>query len=321
MSTFTDFESQLAGTMKSFVSLRCLSGSDYSSQSRLLGYFDRFLAQESEKVHFVSKEIYTKYLATLSHLAPRSLENRISVVRQLCYYISRNDPTCHIPEIRETNNSSDVHTPYIFSKNQIANLLSRAELLAPQNSLVPHTYHAIFGLLYSTGIRIGEALALNVEDVYLQRKLIHVRRGKFRKERWVALSESTSLMLEKYLALRLSPKSADCPLFLSLRRIRISHPTVNSTFAKLLSRCGIASTPKPRIHDLRHTFAVHRLLQWYEVGIDVNSRLPSLATYLGHVNIYSTQWYLHATPELLKVVGHNFERHYQKNISGGQHNE
>lgn len=321
MSTSTDFESQLAGAMKSFVSLRCLSGSDYSTQSRLLGYFDRFLVQESEKIPFVSKEVYTKYLATLSHLAPRSLENRISVVRQLCYYLSRNEPTCHIPEIRETKSSSDVCAPYIFSKNQIANLLSQAKLLTPQNSLVPHTYHAIFGLLYSTGIRIGEALALNVEDVYLKRKLIHVKRGKFRKERWVALSESTSLMLEKYLALRPSPKSIENPLFLSLRRTRISHPVVNCTFTKLLSRCGIASVPKPRIHDLRHTFAVHRLLQWYQEGIDVNSCLPSLATYLGHVNIYSTQLYLHATPELLKVVGHNFETHYQKNISGGQHNE
>jgi site-specific recombinase XerD len=186
--------------------------------------------------------------------------------------------------------------------------------LPPSNSLRPHTYRTLLGLLYSTGIRIGEALALNLEDFQSAEQRLYIAQGKFRKARWVPLSASTSQALQQYLHKRfkMRPRSPDSPLLLNQRSSRLHHSTVHHTFQSLLRQCGIHHNPLtgPRIHDLRHTFAVQRLLAWYRDGQDVNARLPWLATYLGHVDIHSTQVYLQATPELIAQVNRRFYHHY-----------
>jgi site-specific recombinase XerD len=111
--------------------------------------------------------------------------------------------------------------------------------------------------------------------------------------------------------LQMSPRSPDSPFFINQRSCRLHHCTVNQTFLHLLRQCSIHhSKTGPRIHDLRHTFAVHRLLAWYRDGQDVNARLPWLATYMGHVDIHSTQVYLRATPELIEQVHRRFHNHY-----------
>ena len=298
------FQSGLAIAMVRFVSLRRLSGTDYFTQALNLRYFDDFLVKEEVAIECVSQAIFTRYLQTLSHLAQRTRGNRISVVRQFCIHLSQTKPYCYIPEPVQMKKPSEVRTPYIFSRAQIFRLLEQASKLSPQESLRPHTFHALFGVLYSTGIRIGEARNLNIGDIHLRQQRLYVKQGKFRKARWVPLSTSSNSMLENYLSKRqrFFSTSKDAPLFVSLKRNRLSHPTASKAFSILLKQCEIQSNPKPRIHDLRHTFAVQRLLQWYEDGLDINSRLPALATYMGHVNIYSTQVYLHSTPELLKVV-------------------
>jgi site-specific recombinase XerD len=168
--------------------------------------------------------------------------------------------------------------------------------------------------LYSTGIRIGEAFALNLEDFPCNEQCLYIARGKFRKARWVPLSCSTSDALCQYVRRRqqIGPCAPDSPLFLNQRSRRLHYPTVHHTFQRLLRQDGITHPPDagPRIHDLRHTFAVHRLLAWYRDGHDVNARLPQLATYLGHVNIHSTHVYLQATAELLEEVDRRFYHHY-----------
>lgn len=312
------FRSPLAPGMEGFVALRCLAGTDYQSQTRLLVYFDHFLMKQKFKAHFLSRQIIESYLDSLSHLAPRTQYNRFSVVSQFCRYLSQFEPRCYVPEAVRTVKSASSRIPYIYTKTQVQNLLSKASRLSPGSSLRPHTYQTLFGLLYTTGIRIGEALTLDINDVYLNTQQLHIREGKFHKERWVPLSPSTCVILRNYIAKRqaISLATKDTPLFISLRYKRLHRSTVYSALRTLLKQCGIytGTGPAPRIHDFRHTFAVHRLLQWYRQGLDVNALLPALATYMGHIDISSTHVYLQATPELFEEVNKRFLKHYRQYI-------
>jgi integrase len=172
-------------------------------------------------------------------------------------------------------------------------------------------------LLYTTGLRIGEALALNIKDFYPQSTRLHIREGKFHKSRWVPLSSSTCATLKNYIHKRqnLMPSADNAPLFISLRHSRLHRSTVYQTFCVLLKKCGIHKSKGhgPRIHDLRHTFAVHCLLKWYGDGQDINTRLPALATYMGHVDISSTQIYIQATPELYEQAHQRFLTYVRNN--------
>jgi site-specific recombinase XerD len=313
-----EFRSSIAFHIRNFISLRQLSGTDYQSQALLLSYFDRFLSKEQREDSRITREIIDRYLQTLSHLTPRVQSNRLCVVRQLCQYLCRADPLTYIPEPIRSISSQAAHQPYVFSQSEIGALLSAASKLLPLDSLRPLTYQTLLGLLYSTGIRIGEALALSLEDFHSDKKRLYIAKGKFRKARWLPLSTSTALALQEYVdrRRRLRPRSPDSPLLLNQRSRCLRHSTVNQTFHQLLDHCAIPRDNQipPRIHDLRHTFAVHRLLAWYRDGQDVNVRLPWLATYLGHVDIHSTQVYLRATPELTEEVAQRFHDYYCQQI-------
>jgi len=186
---------------------------------------------------------------------------------------------------------------------------------------VANTYKTLLGLLYSTGIRIGEALALNLEDFYGTDERLFIAKGKFRKARWVPLSSSTCRALQLYLdkRMRIKPHLPDSPLFLNLRSQRLHYTTIEHTFKRLLDQCKISNGEHtaPLIHDVRHSFAVHRLLAWYKDGKDVNARLPWLATYMGHVHIESAQVYLQATPELTEQVSQRFYEYYLQQVEHG----
>jgi len=308
------FQSLLAVQIQNFINLRRLSGTDYQSQAQLLGYFDRFMVEEHLGEPRITRKIVDRYLESLSHLAPRTRYNRFCVVKQLCEYLARNDPEGYVPEPLKVIPSQGAHQPYIYSNSELQTLMMAASQLPPGNSLRPHTYQTLLGILYSTGIRIGEASALNLEHFHSQERMLYIAEGKFRKARWVPLSGSTCRALEQYVCKRLQmrPRSPDSPLFLNQRSCRLHHCTVNQTFRHLLRQCDIHHSKHtgPRIHDIRHTFAVHRLLAWYRDGQDVNARLPWLATYMGHVDIHSTQVYLRATPELIEQVHRRFHNHY-----------
>jgi site-specific recombinase XerD len=308
----------LANKMQCFIELRRLSGTDYQSQTQLLGYFDRFLGERGLTEPRITRDIIDAYQQSLGHLRPRVQENRLCVVRQFCEYLTRTDPQCYVPERLRGIRSEEAHPRPIYSTTQVQTLLAAASELSPPHSLRPETYRTLLGLLYSTGIRIGEAFALNLEDFHSDQPSLWIAEGKFRKARWVPLSSSTSQQLHQYVQTRqkISPRSPDSPLFLNQRSRRLHHATVNHTFRHLLKQSGIPHHKHtgPRIHDLRHTFAVHRLLAWYRDGQDVNARLPWLATYMGHVDIYSTQVYLRPTAELMEQVDRRFYQHYLHHV-------
>ena len=307
-------QSLLAAQIQNFINLRRLSGTDYQSQAQLLGYFDRFLVEQHLLEPRINRKVVERYLESLSHLAPRTRYNRFCVVKQLCQYLARNDPLGYVPNPLRSISSRGAHQPYIYSNSEIQAIMAAASQLPLENSLRPHTYRTLLGLLYSTGIRIGEASALNLEHFHSQEQMLYIAEGKFRKARWVPLSDTTCQALQHYMRKRLqmTPRLPDSPFFINQRSCRLHHCIINQTFRQLLRQCGIhhSKNTGPRIHDLRHTFAVLRLLAWYRDGQDVNARLPWLATYMGHVDVHSTQVYLRATPELIEQVDQRFHNHY-----------
>jgi integrase/recombinase XerD len=168
------------------------------------------------------------------------------------------------------------------------------------------TYATVLGLLAATGMRVGEVLSLVDDDIDWQQGLLTVRNGKFGKSRHVPLHETTVLALESYVKrrdslLRIRRREG---FFVSSDGARVLHQNFHQGFLKLLRITGIGrdAPRRPRLHDLRHTFAIRTLRDWYRRGYDVEQRLPSLSTYLGHVSPSTTYWYLTATPELLSVV-------------------
>ncbi|HAQ49511.1 MAG TPA: hypothetical protein DCR37_10760 [Glaciecola sp.] len=308
------FSSCLAAQILVFINLRRLSGTNYHSQALLLSYFDHFLAALSYQNAIITREIIDEYQIRLLTLAPRSRNNRLCVVRQLCEYIAASHPQSYVPESMINISLIATYKPYIYTLNDIQALMNATAKLTPTDSLRPHTGRALIGLLYATGIRIGEALALNVEDFYHDDERLFVANGKFHKARWIPLTTSTCAAINAYIKKRRQRKhcSLDSPLFINVLNRRLKYSSFSHDFHYLLALTDIPRNKEqhPRIHDLRHTFATQRLLSWYKEGVDVNALLPALATYMGHVGIASTQRYLQPTNDLIDQVNQRFYHHY-----------
>jgi site-specific recombinase XerD len=207
--------------------------------------------------------------------------------------------------------------PYIYTTDDLRRLLDATKNLTdPRGRFQDAAYRALFLLLYGTGLRIGEALALNLEDVDFSERVITVRETKFYKTRLVPIGPRLAAELRTYLRKRKMlplPKGEQSAFFASRRGNRISQCRVSQIFRLLRVRADLhreeTSRYQPRLHDIRHTFAVHRIIAWYRQGRNVQRLLPLLSTYLGHVGLDSTQKYLTLTPELLQQANRRFERY------------
>jgi len=194
--------------------------------------------------------------------------------------------------------------------------MATAQKLGPPGSLRPIVVSTLIGLLYATGIRIGEALNLTLRDIDLRRRLIEIREGKFKKSRYVPLSLSTTNQMRAYLGRRKRAGFSTAPsayVFLSMTGKKHVYPSFATVFLEIVRGLGLRR-PKgergPRIHDLRHTFAVNRLSVWYRQGVNLGSKLPLLSTYLGHSTVTGTEVYLHATSHLLESAGRRFHARF-----------
>jgi integrase/recombinase XerD len=234
---------------------------------------------------------------------------RMGAVRGYARFLAGIDPATEVPPLGLLPYRKRWRPPFIYSTADIAALLHAAAGLP--SPLRAATYETLFGLLAATGMRVGEAIRLDVSDVDWEHGVLLVRESKFGKSRNVPVTASTLDALGRYMQLRagLGPKPDNPSFFVSLTGRRLIYVSVHDVFARLRAEAGIGagSTTPARIHDLRHSFAVATLLDWYRNGDDVAARLPWLSTYLGHREPRTTYWYLSAAPELLAAAAQRLE--------------
>ncbi len=243
----------------------------------------------------------------------RNRARRLSVVRGFLTHVRASQPQAEVPAAGLLH-AARRPAPHIFSDAEITSLLRGARALGPSGSLRPHTYATLIGLLASCGLRISEAVRLRDGDVQLDSTppLLCIRESKFHKSRLVVLHPTVATALHQYAAerQRLGYHCVGDAFFVSEKPGPLPAASARRTFTEIARRAGIRPPkgPGPHLHDLRHTFAVRRMLQWYRDGIDVHARLPELSVYLGHVRPADTYWYLTATPQLLATAAQRFKR-------------
>lgn len=206
--------------------------------------------------------------------------------------------------------------PYIYSHDELRRLLSAAAAYdSPHSTIDPTTFRLLLILLYGAGLRISEALGLTLADVDLISAVLHIRESKFYKTRLVPVSADLVRLLNPYATMRRRNRATPAsPFFVSRRGHAVTRSSAEYAFCRLRVRAGVMrddgnSRHQPRLHDLRASFAVHRLVSWYRSGADLQRLLPQLSTYLGHINIQGTQRYLTLTPELLREASDRFEQY------------
>jgi integrase len=239
-------------------------------------------------------------------------------VRVFARYRNATDSRTQIPPTGLLPYRARRAEPYIYNDNEIIRLLQAAGQLGSPAGLRAPTYVTVLGLLAVTGMRISELVNLDNEDVDLAHGQLTIRDAKFGKSRWLPLHPTTQQALQQYVRRRDQQYPIPCSsgFFVSEQGTRLTSCTVRATFVQLSRQIGLrgpTDSHGPRLHDFRHRFAVQTLLRWYQEGADVEQHLPELSTYLGHVKVSDTYWYLSATPELLQLA---LQRAEQGNTHG-----
>ena len=302
--------SWLASEFEAFVRLRRATGSDYTEGMFQLERFDRYL-QEHAREPPLPPGLLFEFLESRRFRSPRSRDNVVSVLWPALGHARRHGaavpPLPRRPPLAPRG--TRVQPPRVLSKIRITALLKAARALPPQNALRPATIGTLIGLQLCTGLRIGEAVALDVGDVDVERGLLSVRRGKFGKMRFLPLRPSTVAALRLYIDDPRRPidTTSSQPFFVSGGHRRLSKTSAYTGFRAAVQRAGIPSTERPRPHDLRHTFTVQTVASWYATGRDIANLLPALSTYLGHVSVEHTRCYLKANALLLEHARRLFE--------------
>jgi integrase len=237
---------------------------------------------------------------------------RMDAVRIFARHQHALDPATQIPPEAICNRRYRPQEPNVFGEDEVCALLAAADTLSPPFKAV--TWRTLIGLLAATGMRPGEACQLTLDDIDLSNGVVQVLQTKFNKSRLVFIHPTTTRVLGHYLKVRrdwVGTTARACPaVFVNSRREAINPDRLGVTFKQIRVAAGITTAPghrPPRLHDLRHTFAVTTMLDWYRDGQDVQARLPLLSTWLGHVDPASTYWYLHAVPELLAHAARRLE--------------
>ncbi len=264
----------------------------------------------------ITSELALAWATKPQNVHPYTWSVRLAMVSGFARYLNTLDPACEVPLADLlTHRRRPRPEPYLYSDAEVMAILDACSRLSP--SLRAATYRTLFGLLAVSGLRVGEAIHLDRDDVDLERGLLVVWQGKFRKAREVPLHPSTVEALQAYRKRRdeLRRRRKQQSFFISTVGTRLCESAVRSTFAQLLQWLHLEpKTPscRPRIHSLRHTFAVATLLGWYRTGDDVMAKVPLLSTYLGHVGPVATYWYLQATPDLLAQTVSRLENFLEK---------
>jgi integrase len=298
---------------------------DYLTMRRALGF--KLISDGTGLLSFVAflEQAQAEYISTAFALAwaqiPTSVQParwavRLGFVRGFARYCSAIDPRTEIPPVGLLPFEYQRRAPYFFSDKHIEALLLAALALPAKDGMANHTYHCLLGLLSVTGLRISEAVNLTLDDVDLVDGILTIRSSKFGRSRMVPLHFSTVTALadyrerrDRFLAGRQVPH-----WFVNRRGMQVRCDTVDGMFRRLVDGLGLVGEKgqrHPRVHDLRHRFAMKTLVRWYDDGQDIERRLPVLSAYLGHVEVRDTYWYLSAWPQLLAAAKNRLERRWE----------
>lgn len=297
---------RLEQALNDYLRIRRSLGFQLQEAEGRLKSFVAFL--QAERSSYVTRELALRWATQPAKAEPSTWAQRLGIIRRFATWYGAMEPRTEIPPAGLLLHRYRRKPPHIYSDEEIQKLLRRTQQLSSPKGLRAHTYTTLFGLLVATGMRVNEALGLERAGVDLKRGILHIRRTKFGKSRYVPIHPSTVAALKKYTELR--DRLFPGPLvafFISEKGHRITKWMAQYTFAKLSQRVGLRASAKghgrgPRLLDMRHRFAARTLIHWYRAGLDVERELPKLATYLGHVHVSGTYWYLEAVPELLQLA-------------------
>lgn len=304
---------KLSQIVATYVAHRQGMGMRFHTEARVLRLFCRAVGDVS--MPEITADQVLAFLAGTGPLT-RYWERKHSALSGLYRFAVARGHVAHSPLPRTVPRPQQAFVPYIYSHAELRRLLEAVVANDhPRCRIDPDTFQTILLLLYGAGLRISEALALTVADVDLDARILCIRESKFYKTRLVPIGDDLLRILRSYTARRrpqhVQPSS---PFFVSRSGTAVTRQNAEMAFCRLRVRADVVceaadARHQPRLHDLRHTFAVHRLVSWYRDGADVQRLLPKLATYLGHVHIAGTQRYLTLTPELLRQASLRFERY------------
>jgi integrase len=291
-------------TLSDYLRIRRQLGFELKHAGRLLEDFVGFLEQAGAER--ITTQLAVAWAKLPQDAHPHRWRQRLGMVRGFARYLATIDPGSEVPAENLLPATRGRVAPYIYSEAEIAALMAAARTLTPP--LRAAGFQTLIGLMASSGLRLGEALGLDRQDVDLDNGALHVRAAKQSKQREVPLHASTTQALRNYARLRDRhyPEPKTAAFFVTRQGARLTSSTVHNTFPKLIRQVGLegrGQRTRPRPHDLRHAFAVRTLLGWYRQGATVERELPLLSAYLGHAHPSDTYWYLQAVPELLELVG------------------
>lgn len=292
---------------------------DYRADVCILKALDAYLEQVNYLEPFITQQVAVDFAYSKPGLTSTQYGRRYQIVRRFADYLSMVYPNAPRLHKQAVPGKVERHPAHIYTSGEIDALLNETSKMRPAGSLRPKTYSTLIGLLVSSGLRIGEAIRLDVDDVDQANGLLRIRNTKFRKSRLVPIHPTTQTALQAYRTAceEEFPELNTPAFFVNQRRKRLRYGTVVGAFIACARRAGIRHTTGlgPRLHDLRHTFAVRRVLEWYRAGEDVQDRLPELATYLGHAHIQDTTYYLSAGSEILAEAAKRFELAQEGGVS------
>jgi integrase len=301
--------SSLHDALSEYLEFRRKLGARLYEPGITLSHFVDFL--EAEESEWITAECAVRWATLPIGAQPATWARRLCHVRGFARWLKATDPRNEIPDRGLLNARHRRKPPYIFTDAEITQLMAEAARLNSSAGLRSLTYVTLIGLLASTGLRPGEAVALDLPDVDLDKGVLAIRETKFGKSRFVPVTDSTRVALERYAQRRQELCQPDWSgaFFVSERGARLVSCTARRTFARLCCAIGIRRPMTgrrlgrgPRQQDLRHSFATRKLIEWYRAGIDVTQKMPALSRYLGHSSIHATYWYIQAVPELLQLA-------------------
>jgi integrase/recombinase XerD len=303
--------SPLAQHLEKYLELRHRLGFKLRDATFELRKFVRF-AQKA-RASYVTTKLALDWATQPTGCQSARYGNRLGMVRRFAEYLSAVESRTEVPPAGLLPDRYYRKTPYFYSDQQVVELIRATQQIPSPKGLRAATYSTLFGLLAVTGMRLGEVIGLDRQDVDLSQGLLKVRQTKFNKSRLVPLHVTTRDKLQEYHQLRnqIWPDPHSPSFLLSERGTRLTGWIVRHWFILLSHRIGLRQPTDhcgPRIHDLRHRFVIQTLRNWYQTDRDVEAHLPELATYIGHGHVSDTYWYISATPELLRLATERLER-------------